>query len=267
MNRLLGIKKRCVAGLAALFVIMITMVSANASYEWCELMLDDAGVVTEEEAVEIGNRLSEISERYQMAVVIKTEPYLSGESPEQMADDILDSYLDESPFGGISLYICLDNGNSERRYHFSTVRDGRLAINDRGLSYLEDRVVPYLRESDFAGAFNEFADATEELYELYENGEPYNKIPTVTLVLVWGGVIAVTLLISISMLSAKMKKMKTAVHRNYAREYMKKDSLNITSSNDIFLYSVVTQTAIAKDDSGDHTSSSGETHGGTGGSF
>ena len=118
MNRLLGIKKRCVAGLAALFVIMITMVSVNASYEWCELMLDDAGVVTEEEAVEIGNRLSEISERYQMAVVIKTEPYLSGESPEQMADDILDSYLDESPFGGISLYICLDNGNSELRYHF-----------------------------------------------------------------------------------------------------------------------------------------------------
>ena len=139
-------------------------VSVNASYEWCELMLDDAGVVTEEEAVEIGNRLSEISERYQMAVVIKTEPYLSGESPEQMADDILDSYLDESPFGGISLYICLDNGNSERRYHFSTVRDGRLAINDRGLSYLEDRVVPYLRDSDFVGAFNEFADATEELY-------------------------------------------------------------------------------------------------------
>ena len=31
MNRLLGIKKRCVAGLAALFVIMITMVSVNAS--------------------------------------------------------------------------------------------------------------------------------------------------------------------------------------------------------------------------------------------
>ncbi len=49
MNRLLGIKKRCVAGLAALFVIMITMVSVNASYEWCELMLDDAGVITEEE--------------------------------------------------------------------------------------------------------------------------------------------------------------------------------------------------------------------------
>ena len=64
MNRLLGIKKRCVAGLAALFVIMITMVSVNASYEWCELMLDDAGVVTEEEAVEIGNRLSANAKTY-----------------------------------------------------------------------------------------------------------------------------------------------------------------------------------------------------------
>lgn len=266
MNKLFSIKKRRIAVIAALFVFMISMVSVGA-YEYYDLVLDDAGVLTDDEVVEIGTRLAEISQRYEMVVVVAAESMMSGESPEQMADDILDSYLDESPYGGIALYICFDNGNSERRYHFSTVRDGKLAINSRGLSYLEDRVVPYLKDNDFAGAFNEFASATEELYQMYENGEPYNKVPTVAFILVWGGVIAMTLLISISLLSGKMKKMKTARPKNYAREYMKKDSLNITASEDIFLYSVVTQTKIERDDSGDHTSSSGESHGGAGGSF
>lgn len=267
MNRLFRVKKRRIARLAALFVFMLSMVSVNASYEWSELMIDDAGVLTADEAVTIGTRLSEISDKYGMAVIVAVEPYLSGDSPEQMADDILDSYLDESPYGGIALYICLDNGESERRYHFSTVRDGKYAINDRGLRYLRDEVLPYLKDSDFNGAFNKFADTTEELFEMSANGEPYNKIPFITLALVWACVIALTLLISISMLKSKMKKMKTAVRRNYAREYMKDGSLNITSSNDIFLYSTVTQTKIEKDDSGDHTSSSGESHGGLGGSF
>lgn len=267
MNGLLSIKKCRIALLAVLTVFLIAASSANAMYLGYEYLLDDAMVLTDEEQVEIAEHLYEVSRKYDMVVGIAVEPELSGESPEQMADDVLDSYLEESPNGGIMLYICLDNGESERRYHFSTVRNGKSAINQRGLKYLEKKVVPYLKDSDFAAAFEEYADTVDELFGMAADGEPYNKLPTVTVVLVWGGVIAVTLLISISMLSAKMKKMKTAVRRNYAREYMKKDSLNITSSNDIFLYSVVTQTAIAKNDSGDHTSSSGESHGGTGGSF
>ena len=267
MNKLFGNKKRYIAGLAALFIFVLCMVSVNAAYEWSDLMLDDAELVTSQEAAAIGARLAEISQKYDMVVVVATEPDLSGDSPEQMADDILDSYLDKSPSGGISLYICLDNGDSERRYHFSTVRKGKEAINQRGLEYLEDEVVPYLKSNDFHGAFNKFADVPEELFEMYNTGEPYDKVPITTLVLVWGCVIVLTLIISIAMLSSKMKMMKTARAKNYAREYMKKDSLNITLSNDIFLYSVVTQTAVSKDDSGDHTSSSGESHGGTGGSF
>ena len=78
------------------------------------------------------------------------------------------------------------------------------------------------------------------------------------------------------MLSAKMKKMKTAVHRNYAREYMKKDSLNLTVKQDRFINKVVTSRPIPKNDndshsggggSSTHVSSSGEVHGGHSGKF
>ena len=66
-------------------------------------------------------------------------------------------------------------------------------------------------------------------------------------------------------------QMKTVRMKPDAADYMVDGSLQITRSNDIFLYHQVTKTAKPKDDdsggSSVHTSSSGETHGGSGGSF
>ena len=57
------------------------------------------------------------------------------------------------------------------------------------------------------------------------------------------------------------------------RDMLKKGSLNITDSSDLFLYHTVDRTAKPKDDdnssggSSTHTSSSGTTHGGGSGKF
>ena len=66
-------------------------------------------------------------------------------------------------------------------------------------------------------------------------------------------------------------KLKTVRFQAAANSYMKAESMNITESRDLYLYSAVTRTAKPKnDDSGGsstHTSSSGSTHGGGGGKF
>lgn len=53
--------------------------------------------------------------------------------------------------------------------------------------------------------------------------------------------------------------------------YMKRGSLNVTESRDLFLYKTFTRTAKPKNNSSSgssmHTSSSGSTHGGGGGKF
>ena len=67
-------------------------------------------------------------------------------------------------------------------------------------------------------------------------------------------------------------KLKTVRSQAAANSYMKKDSLNIETSQDLFLYSTVSRTKIEREESSDggsstHTSSSGSTHGGGGGKF
>ena len=65
--------------------------------------------------------------------------------------------------------------------------------------------------------------------------------------------------------------MKSVHSQAAANSYMKKDSLNVTESTDLFLYHNMTRTEKKKESSSEgsstHTSSSGTTHGGGSGKF
>ena len=105
--------------------------------------------------------------------------------------------------------------------------------------------------------------------ETAKSGNPYNeKYYSATYLI---GVILfcliVPLLIAFFKMKGKLKKMKTAVENDYAANYMKPGSMSIDFSRDLFLYSRVTKTEKPKSNSNTHTSSSGRTHGGSGGSF
>lgn len=63
-------------------------------------------------------------------------------------------------------------------------------------------------------------------------------------------------------------QLKTAVMQTNAKAYVRQGSRNVTYARDIYLYKKVTQRKIeSSDDSSTHVSSSGDTHGGGGGSF
>ena len=108
-----------------------------------------------------------------------------------------------------------------------------------------------------------------------EDGEPYDtgNMPQEPMSPVWilislGIGLALALIITGTMRS----QMKTVRMKPDAADYMKKNSLNLTRCGDMFLYNQVSRTAKPKEDSSGggsstHTSSSGETHGGSGGSF
>ena len=84
--------------------------------------------------------------------------------------------------------------------------------------------------------------------------------------------LVVGILVSL-IVTGKMKgKLKTVRMQPAAEEYVRKGSMLVTESSDLFLYSHVDRRVKSKDnDSGGgsstHTSSSGSSHGGGGGKF
>lgn len=259
-------KKTISAIWVALTVLTVT-VSAYALFNNFTVV-DEAGVLTENQLEELSRQLDGVRQAYDFDVAVYVEAAMSGTDAQSTADDLYDYTL--YGYGenadGILLYISAD----ERVYHFTTHGRGETVFNARGLAYLEEQIVPSLKEGDYYTAFKLYGTHCEELLEMAAQGTPYNESRRSTgyVVVVVAAALLLPLLVARSMTNKKMKQMKTAVENNYAANYKKPGSMNLSMSRDIFLYSTVTKTEKAKSsDGGGHTSSSGEHHGGKGGSF
>lgn len=249
-----------------LILLSLSLLTAYATFENPSIT-DGAGYLMQSELDELTKDLDAVREKYDFEVAIYTESTMTSATAEASADDIYDynGYGAGENDDGIMLYIC----SGTREYHFTTHGKGLEYFNTNGLIYLESQVLPYLSEDDYYGAFNAYIETADELLQMAESGTPYNEKQYSTKYLI--GVIIVCLiaplLIALWMMNGKLKKMKTAVENDYAANYMKPGSMNIAVSRDLFLYSTVTRTEKPKSNSGTHTSSSGRTHGGRGGSF
>lgn len=247
-------------------LLLTLLLPVHASFENPSIV-DEAGYLMQSELASLSKELDEVREKYDFEVAIYTESDMTSSTAEASADDIYDyqGYGAGENDDGILLYIC----RGTREYHFTTHGKGLEYFNSNGLIYLESKVLPYLEDDNYYKAFEVYIKTADELLKMASEGEPYNEKQYSTKYII--GVIVICLvaplLIAFWMMKKKLKKMKTAVENDYAANYMKPGSMNLTLSRDLFLYSRITKTEKPKGSSGTHTSSSGRTHGGRGGSF
>ena len=230
-------------------------------------LVDNAELLSSYEKQSLEAQLDKISEKYSFDVAFVSEKSLSAVDAQAAADDIYDynGYGYGENYDGILFYIA----DSERKYHFSVCGSGETIFNENGLAYLEKKIVPYLKKDNYYAAVKSYADHTEELLEMAAEGKPFNKRQHSMkyILCVIAGALLLPLILAYFMMHKKLCAMKTAVKEDNAANYMKPNSMNLDFSRDIFLYSTVTKTEKPKSDSGSHTSSSGRSHGGRGGSF
>ena len=258
--------KRIFSCLVLLLITTSFVVTAYADFQ-NPAIVDDAGYLMQSELASLSKELDEVREKYGFEVAIYTQSDMTSSTAEASADDIYDykGYGAGENDDGIMLYICSDT----REYHFTTHGKGLNYFNANGLKYLESKVVPHLSENDYYEAFEEYIETTDELLQMAKDGKPFNE-KQYSMKYLFGVIIVcliAPILIAFWMMKRKLKKMKTAVENDYAANYIKPGSMRINTSRDLFLYSRITKTERPKSSSGTHTSSSGRTHGGRGGSF
>lgn len=252
-----------------IMIVLLCFVSAITVYADFinPTITDSVGYLTEEQNKELSARLDKIREQYNFDIVFVSEDRISAYDAQAAADDIYDynGYGYGENYDGILFYIA----DSERKYHFSICGSGETIFNENGLAYLEKKIVPYLKKDNYYAAVKSYADHTEELLEMAAEGKPFNKTQHSMkyIICVAAGALLLPLILAYFMMHKKLCAMKTAVKEDNAGNYMKPNSMNLDFSRDIFLYSTVTKTEKPKSSSGSHTSSSGRSHGGRGGSF
>ena len=237
-------------------------------------LTDFADLLDADQKEELEVKLDQISENYDCDVVVDIEESIDGMDPTAYADDFFDynDYGMGNDKSGILFMLTM----SERKWAISTHGEAISIFTDAGQEYITDNIVSYFSDGDYYEGFTQFADLCEKFIVQAQSGEPYDtgnlpeeEIPfyiSFLIALVIGFVIA--LIVSLVMRSG----MKTVHMKPDAADYMKAGSLHINRSRDMFLYHHVTRTEKPKNDnsgggSSTHTSSSGETHGGSSGSF
>ncbi|MGN1479295.1 MAG: TPM domain-containing protein [Acutalibacteraceae bacterium] len=236
-------------------------------------LVDNADLLNDGEETTLLAKLDEISERQRMDVVVVTVDSIGDKTPEAYADDFYDynGYGIGGNHDGILLLVSMEN----RDWHITTTGYGITAFTDAGIKYLSKQFLDDLGDGNYAAAFTTYADKCDEFITQANTGEPYdvNNLPKEPFdFLMWILISVVVGLVAAYVITNIMKgKLKTVRFQPAASNYVKQGSLNLTNSQDIFLYTHVDRKVRPKETSSGgsstHTSSSGSTHGGGGGKF
>lgn len=236
------------------------------------LLVDEADLLSDAEEKDLLEKLEEISERQKCDVAVVTVNSMDGKTAEEFADDFYDynGYGYGKERDGILLLISME----ERDWQMSTCGYGIIAFTDAGQKFMADKFTSKLSDGDYNGAFTKYAELCDEFLTQARKGEPYDKgnLPRGSVSPFWiFGDLVIGFVIAVILGLRKKAELKTVVEMAHAKDYEVPGSMMLTVNWDRFVNRVVTTRVIHRDnDSGGsstHTSSSGTTHGGSGGSF
>lgn len=244
-------RQRCGIFLYLSFILLFGF-CMHAAAANSEKVVDDAGLLTQEEEIQLQDRLVEIAEEFQCDVVVVTVQSLNGMSVQ----DYTDSYYYQHGYGygsnidGIILLVSM----RERQFHLGTRGKAIRIFTDYGLEVIDDKITPYLSDGEYAKAFQEFADLAEEFMQEAANGRAYDTNHTYRQPMNAG--LRVLIAIGIGLLAAAIamvilfQQLRSVRVRQEAREYVRNGSFHITRANDLFLYRTVARHKIERSSGG-----------------
>ena len=253
-------KKISITALCAFVLIVVLSLTALAAPS---RLVDDADLLTEVEEEVILARLDAIADTYQTDVAVVTVASTDGQTPMAYADD----YYDYNGYGlgenrdGMLLLISME----ERDWWITTHGSCETMFSTDRLDAIVEAMFDDLSMGNYVAAFDTFAYECEYTINGEINGYPFSFFSKLTVSLVIGFVAA---LIATGVMRGKLKSVRA---QSQAKEYVKAGSLKVTQANEFFLYRTVDRvkkaTESSSSSSGSHRSSSGRSHGGTGGKF
>lgn len=284
-------KRKLVTLLTLLALILSMSICAQATDSDAPWVVDDAGLLTYDEASDLIRQIEEMRSRLELEIVIVTTYGTGSKNVQQYADDFYD--INGYGYGDTNSGILLLLDMEAREWYMSTCGDAYYIFTDYGLDQLGEAIVSDLSYGFYYRAFTTWIQALPGYVDAYHNHSPidgyvppddyespygdeiiYQEMPVgipiepFPIALIIGLVAAaVTVLIM-------RGSMNTAKLQKNAGNYLKDGSFRLHQRSDMYLYSRVTKSPRPKNNtshhgggSSVHRSSGGVRHGGRGGRF
>ncbi len=268
-------KKKITAFLLMIVLCLSFGITALADGEKTARLADQADLLAPSAESSVLAVLDEISDRQQLDVVVVTTATLDGKTPMAYADD----FYDENGYGfgsgrdGVLLLVSME----DRDWWITTSGYGITVFTDAGMDYMSEQFLPALGEGSYEEAFTCFARLCDQFITQARTGAPYDigALPKAPFSVGYalGRALLIGLFAAVIITLAMRYSMKSVRFEPAAAAYVKRGSMQVTESRDLFLYAHTDKRVRQKESSGSgggsrtHTSSSGRTHGGRGGTF
>ena len=248
--------------ISTMLLTLLTCLLLTFSTALAASVHDGAKLLKDDQKAALEQKIQQVEAAHQVKIGIVTMKSLKGASPAQTANTILDKQYAGGKNGSIVLLLAMDS----RDFHVSTDSTMRQIItDDGGFPHLREAFLPALKENHYYQAFDTYVATTDELLAYYEKeGEPFdpaNQFSPLALVIA----ILLGVLAALGVKSGLESMMSNVAYAPSADAYLKDDSVDITESNDLFLYT--TETRRPKPKKSSSGGGGGGSHGGGGGKF
>ena len=248
--------------LSSLLVPALSLPSSASSAH----VYDDANLLTSSEKSELETLLASYSADCGCFIAVMTTNYSPGGFETEAYNKVEALRKTE---GDDILLLYVDMGT--RDYRVESHGDGTRAGNDNVKELMERSFKSYLSSGMYFNAFKGFGKSARDAVKYYRQHGRAMKGSYPFLVLIIGMVAAG--LISGAVYTGKLKKeLKSVAQATRAANYVVNGSMNVTTANDIFLYTAVTKTPRPKEtrsssSGGGFSGGGGGGHGGFSGKF
>jgi uncharacterized protein len=135
------------------------------------------------------------------------------------------------------------------------------AISNSDADDIGSCIAPFLKNGEYAAAFETFAEECESYIDVEINGEPFPFLRVLVVSLAMGAIVA---LIVTGILKGQLRSVRAKAG---ASDYVRPGSMNVTVAREFFLYRTVTRRAKPKSSSSSGGGGGGSRSGGSSGKF
>ena len=218
--------------LALIFVLNFSVVNAAQVAS----VTDKCKLLSAQEIDSLNQKIRQVEQAHKIKIGIAFVKSVGNRDLISVADEMRDKYFANSKNGSIVLLVDMN----QRKYEIATNPTMQTKItNDDGIYFLKDSFQSSLRNEDYYGACNNFIDGVEELVTYYEtNGTPYTELAATGGIDPMAAGLAVVLAIfcGVFIRSVLISSMSNVRHAMEAIDYLKKNTVKITESRDMFLF-------------------------------
>ena len=255
--------KKILIVLTVMLICLSMFVSASAFTRverTLPLVVDEADVLSQEEESALVARCEAFTAEHEMEIAVVTVTDLQGMRAQDYADDFYDynGYGYGENDDGI-LVLFLNGALGDRELHITTHGKGDTEFYDTVREEMYVTMKDLIIVEEYNGAFNAFVERAETAIKPYVS-------PTVLLVCILFGVVGG--LVVVTQITSK----NYTVYKRDATHYERSGSLELVNRRDLLVNTHTQRIPKATSNNGGsrsstHTSSSGRSHGGTGGRF